>query len=133
MTRRSRSSEPRRPVPQGTGDGTIGAGPEGPIDELGEGVPRGRGRVHQVLRQQLPPVVVGGVQLGIRGLEERDVLGVPVPIPIVPPFEALELCPRVQHVTGRVHACPEKTGEEKKREEDAVGHGLSGLGYCHDP
>jgi hypothetical protein len=43
-----------------------------------------------MLREKLPPVVIGGIQLLIRRLEKRDVLFLPAPIPVIPPVEALQ-------------------------------------------
>src|SRR5947209_6939647 len=65
-------------------DRPIGAGPERPIDELGERVARVRRAVGEVLGDQLPAVVIGRLDVGVGALEERDGRPVPVPVAVVP-------------------------------------------------
>ena len=69
----------------GAADGTIGAAPEGSVDELGEGVAAVGGAVGEVFGDEFPAVVPGGNEVFVGAVEERDVGFVPIPVAIVPP------------------------------------------------
>ncbi len=77
-------------VAQRAADGSVRAGPERPVRELREHVAGFRRAVGEVLGQELPAVVVGGVDLLVRRVEERDPLLVPVPVAVIPPVVAGE-------------------------------------------
>ena len=77
-------------VAQRAADGAVRAGPEGPVDEFGEGVAGLRGAVGEVFGDQLPAVVVGRVDGAVGRFEKRDLRCVPVPVAVVekrPPGE----------------------------------------------
>ena len=78
-------------VARGAGDPSIGAGPERAVGELSEGVAAVGRAVDNVAGDEFPAVVVGGVDLGVRALEEGDVGLEPIKIAIRPEALCFEL------------------------------------------
>ncbi len=97
-------------VAGGATDRPVRARPEWPVDELGVRIAAGWRTVGEVFRGQFPPVVVGRRNLGIRALEKRDVLPIPVPVAIVPEGLGFELGLLVEN-RGRVGRRIREDGE----------------------
>src|SRR6187401_2300520 len=63
-------------------DGAKSAAPEGAIDEFSKAVSAGSGPEGQVLGDQFPAVIVGGDNVAVRTIEERNIALVPIPVAI---------------------------------------------------
>ena len=95
-----------------TTDGTVGAGPERAVNELGVAVAGFWGAVGQVFGHDFPAVVVSGDQVGIRTVEERNVGLIPIPVTIVPKCLALQHGTEGDDVSGTQGGGKEKQGQE---------------------
>ncbi|MDB4518038.1 hypothetical protein N9118_00615 [Akkermansiaceae bacterium] len=78
-------------VARGAGDPPVGAGPERAVGELREGVAAVGRTVDNVAGDELPTVVVGGVDLSVRALEEGDVGFEPIEVAVRPEGLGIEL------------------------------------------
>ena len=126
------ASNPRLPqpasliklMPRRTTDRSIRPRPERPIDELGKQISAVRRAVSQMLRQQLPAVVIGRCDLRIGTLEERNLFGIPIPIAVVPEGLCLKLLLLVEHLSGRL-----ATLGHDRHEKEQANEALSGNSY----
>ena len=97
-------------MPRRTTDRPIGTRPERPVDELRKRVTAVRRTVRQMLRQQLPAVVVRRRDVRVRTFKERNLCGIPIPVPIVPKRLRLQLRLLIQHLS----RCVVRTRERKQ-------------------
>ena len=97
-------------MPRRTTDRPIGSRPERPVDELRKRVTAVRRTVRQMLRQQLPAVVVRRRDVRVRTFKERNLCRIPIPVPIIPKRLRLQLRLLIQHLS----RCVVRTRERKQ-------------------
>ena len=78
------------------GDPSVCTGPKGPVGELGKRVATVGRAVADVAGDQLPTVVIGGVDLSVRAFEEGDIGLEPIEVAVRPEGLRFKLLPFVE-------------------------------------